>query len=69
MTASSMWVRAMKTDIEALVLAGRLLLELAYKFESEGKTEDARKMYLRAIRQGLFVQELRSRSELPLVCA
>ena len=48
------------TDLEPMISAGHLVIAVARKLHEQGKTEEARKMYLRAFKQGLLIRELKS---------
>jgi hypothetical protein len=51
--------RLVKTmnNIQNLIAAGQALLWVARKLDEEGNTPEARKMYRRALRQGLRVRK------------
>jgi len=48
-----------ESELEPLIASGRLVLALARMLEDQGDLEAARKMYVRAINQGLLVRRLK----------
>lgn len=53
----------MQQDLEPLILAGQLLLYLAKNYEAEGRLDEARSLYLKAIAQGFLIRRLRMTGE------
>ena len=52
-------------NLEHLITAGPVILLLARRLEAKGRTEEARKLYLRAIDHGQVVAKLRQGSNEP----
>lgn len=51
-------------DLEPLIIAGRLVLQLAKQLDDEGRSEEAQKLYLRAIKHGQALAKMRAELEI-----